>query len=442
MLPEYESIISIYENLHQAEQDHRACSWKTHSIYRIPHYLKDGKEKAYIPQIVSLGPYHHGDGRLHEKDKDKWRGLVCMLKRNNQKIEDYLDAVEQVEERARACYEGAITMSSEEFVMMMVLDGCFMIEFFWGFSLGFDKLGYTPDDPIFSLSRNSIVIIQRDMILLENQIPLFILDLLFCLQLSLPDKDENGLLAKLALQFFYSLKPTDCPLDRLSLRRLEFDPLPDEGELHCLELFRRSLLYPGPKRAATQESPIGLQFIHCVTELRKKGIKFRRGEVEGFWNIQFKDGTLEIPRLVIHDASRSLFLNLMAFEQFHFNCGNDVTSYVTFMDNLINSAEDARHLHDCGIVEPWLGSDAEVDDLFNQLGKEVVFDIHDSYLSKLFEDVNTYSGHRWNGWIASLKLKYFSNPWSIIFLIAAFILLLVTLAQTLYEVFGYYKPGS
>ncbi|KAK2633050.1 hypothetical protein EUGRSUZ_L00660 [Eucalyptus grandis] len=332
--PKSEWIISINKNLNRAKQDNNAQSWAKHSIYQIPHYFKDGKEKAYVPQIVSLGPYHHSDKQLSKIEKDKWRSL----------IEEYLDAVTRVKEQARACYEGTITMSSEEFVMMMVLDGCFVIEMFRGYFHRFDKLGYTHNDPVFSSSQISIDKIRRDMILLENQIPLLILHLLFCLQL-----------------------------------------------------------------------------IHCVTKLRKKGIKFRKGKVGGFQNIQFKDGTLKIPQLVIEDATRSVFLNLIAFEQYHFNCGNDLISYLIFMDNLINSAEDVGHLHDCGIMEHWLGSDVKVANLFNQLCKEVVFVDSGSYLSKHLSKL---------------------SPWSIISLIAAIILLGLTLAQTFYGVFGYYKPGS
>ncbi|KAK2633055.1 hypothetical protein EUGRSUZ_L00666 [Eucalyptus grandis] len=443
-------IISIKENLDRAEQDPRA---QKHSIYRIPHYLKDGKEKAYVPRIVCLGPYHRSDRNLRKMDRHKWRCLKRILTHNNQKIENYLHAVNRVEKRARACYEETRDMSSNEFVEMMVLDGCFVNELFWGFSNGFNELGYTHDDPVFSLSRSSLPIIRRDMILLENQIPLLILHPLFCLQHGPPDQggppDQDELLAKLALKFFDPLKPIDRPLHCDGSTSLESNPLPCEfrkGIDHCLELFRWSLLHPDPKRAANEESSqIGQQwqqFIHCVTELRKKGIKFKKGEVGGFRNIQFKDGTLEIPLLVIQDATRSVFLNLIAFEQCHFNCGNDVISYLFFMDHLINSAEDVGHLHDCGIMEHWLGSDAEVADLFNQLGKEVVFVDDGSYLSKLSKDVNAYSGNKWNSWIAILELKYFNNPWSIISLVAAFILLVLTLAQTLYGVFGYYRPGS
>ncbi|XP_039162699.1 uncharacterized protein LOC120290494 [Eucalyptus grandis] len=152
-LPESKWIIYINKNLDRPEQDHRARSWAKRSIYWIPHRLKDGKEKACVPQIVSLNQYHHSDERLCKKDKDKWHGLMCMPRHKNQKIEDYLDTVKQVDERAHTCYEGTIKMRSEESIMMM------------------------------------------DMILLKDQIPLFILDLIICLRLGRPDQD--GVLADL-----------------------------------------------------------------------------------------------------------------------------------------------------------------------------------------------------------------------------------------------------
>ena len=99
-----------------------------------------------------------------------------------------------------------------------------------------------------------------------------------------------------------------------------------------------------------------------------------------------------------------------------------------------------RYLHYCGIIEHWLGSDAEVADLFNRLCQEVVYDVNDSYLSRLSEEVNRYYNHRWNAWRASLRHNYFSNPWAIISFVAAVVLLLLTFAQSFYGVYGYYKP--
>ncbi|KAF6167432.1 hypothetical protein GIB67_024017 [Kingdonia uniflora] len=110
------------------------------------------------------------------------------------------------------------------------------------------------------------------------------------------------------------------------------------------------------------------------------------------------------------------------------------------MDNLINSPEDVGYLHYYEIIEHWLGSDAEVADLFNRLCQEVVFDVNDSYLSRMSEHVNRYYNHKWNTWLASLRHNYFSNPWAIISFFAAVVLLLLTFAQTFYGVYGYYFP--
>ncbi|XP_062155959.1 UPF0481 protein At3g47200-like isoform X1 [Alnus glutinosa] len=454
--PESEWVISIKEKLEQARHDDAGSSWAKLCIYRVPHYLKEGDDKAYVPQIVSLGPYHHGKRRLRQMDRHKWRALQQILTRTNHDIRLYLDAVKELEERARNCYEGSIALGSNEFVEMMVLDGCFVLELFRGAAEGFKQLGYPRNDPIFAM-RGSMHSIQRDMIMLENQLPLFILDRLLGLQLGNPH--HKGLVAKLTLQFFDPLMPTDEPLTKSDMNKLEsslgytttFDPLSDQGGVHCLDVFRRSLLRRGPQpepriwikrwshgtRVADKRRQ---QLIHCVTELREAGIKFKKRKTDRFWDIKFKNGILKIPRLLIHDGTKSLFLNLISFEQCHLDCSNDITSYVVFMDNLINSHQDVGYLHYCGIIEHWLGSDAEVADLFNRLCQEVVFDINDSYLSPLSEDVNRYYNHRWNAWRASLKHNYFGNPWAIISLVAAVVLLLLTFAQTFYGVYSYYNP--
>ncbi|KAF5958793.1 hypothetical protein HYC85_006018 [Camellia sinensis] len=222
------------------------------------------------------------------------------------------------------------------------------------------------------------------------------------------------------------------------------------------------------------------QLIHCVTELSEAGIKFKRRKTDRFWDIKFKDGVLKIPRLLILDrkssllscrisnyteedasditnaikeegtssltnytyltSENSLFLNLIAFEQCQLDCSNDITSYMIFMDNLINSPTDVAYLHYHGIIEHGLGSGAEVADLFNRLCEEVAFDINDSYLSRLSEQVNKYYTDRWNAWRESLKHNYFNHPWAIISFVAAVVLLVLTLAQTFYAVYGYYNP--
>ncbi|KAK7367570.1 hypothetical protein VNO80_09585 [Phaseolus coccineus] len=444
---------SLQEKLEQARQDNVASSWSKLSIYKIPHYLRDSNgddDKAFSPQIVSIGPYHHGKKRLRPMDRHKWRSLNHVLKRAKHDLRIYLDSMKEIEERARSCYEGPFSLSSNEFVEMLVLDGCFVLELFKGAKEGFTQLGYSRNDPVFVM-RGSMHSIQRDMIMLENQLPLFVLVRLLGIQLGKPD--TKGQVGALALRFFDPLMPSDEPMTKSDRNKLEsslgntitFDPLSDQ-EGHCLEVFRRSLLRAGPQpvpriRIKGVADKRRQQLIHCVTELKKAGIKFKKRKTDRFWDIKFKDGILRIPRLLIHDGTKSLFLNLIAFEQCHLDCNKDITSYFIFMDNLINSPEDVGYLHYRGIIEHWLGSDAEVANLFNRLCQEVVFDDDNSYLSPLSEDVNRYYNHRWNTWCASLRHNYFSNPWAIISLVAAIVLLILTLAQTYYSIYGYYRPA-
>ncbi|KAK0604159.1 hypothetical protein LWI29_012652 [Acer saccharum] len=66
-------VISIKEKLNQASQDDAAGTWGKLSIYKVPQHLREGDydHKAYVPQIVSLGPYHHGKKRLRQMDRYK-----------------------------------------------------------------------------------------------------------------------------------------------------------------------------------------------------------------------------------------------------------------------------------------------------------------------------------------------------------------------------------
>ncbi|KAI3442945.1 Dof-type domain-containing protein [Psidium guajava] len=176
--------------------------------------------------------------------------------------------------------------------------------------------------------------------------------------------------------------------------------------------------------------------------------------LETLGGIKFEDEILNIPCFVIDEGTRSLFLNLIALEQSHWNCSNYVTSYVIFMRDLINSLEEVNYLRDHKIIKHCLRSDAEVVDLFNRLCQVVRFDIKDSYLDDLSIKVFLYCSriwftfkmarvalaHTWSFWGANLKKKHFDSPWSTISVIAGFILLVLTFTQTFYGVYGYYRP--
>ncbi|KAG0476280.1 hypothetical protein HPP92_013121 [Vanilla planifolia] len=448
-LPQSPWFISVLEKLEVAREYEASTPWTNLSIYHVPKSLRDVDVSAYAPHVVSLGPYHHGRRRLRGMETHKWRALHRALSRHSADVRPFLDAALALEPLARSCYESPLHLPPSALAESLLLDSVFVLELLRGAAgEGFSSLGYAPNDPVFAF-RGTMHSLQCDMIMLENQIPLFVLDRFLALQLG-QDSSLSSRVVPLALRFFEPLMPTDEPLHPSA----PFDPLSQAGGLHCLDVFRRKLLqnegpHPAPRpwirRRWSHTRPVAdkrrLQLVHCVSELREAGIKFRRRKTGHFWDIRFKGGILWIPRLLIHDGTKSLFLNLIAFEQCHLDCSNHITSYAIFMDNLINSEEDVRYLHYCGIFEHWLGNDSEVAALFNRLCQEVVFDINCSYLSELSEKVNRYYNHRWNTWRASLTHRYFSNPWAIVSLVAAVVLLLLTLAQTFYGVYGYYRPN-
>uniref|UniRef100_J3N8V3 Uncharacterized protein n=1 Tax=Oryza brachyantha TaxID=4533 RepID=J3N8V3_ORYBR len=136
-----------------------------------------------------------------------------------------------------------------------------------------------------------------------------------------------------------------------------------------------------------------------------------------------------------------MFLNLMAFERLHPGAGNDVNSFVWFMDELINTAKDVRLLKSKGIIEHGLGSDKAVADLINKtLTKGAVMD-PDSSLHNVVKEVDAYCKKPWNSWRASLIHTYFSNPWVFISLVAATTLVFTALIQTVYAALSFKKKS-
>ncbi|CAH8305796.1 unnamed protein product [Eruca vesicaria subsp. sativa] len=435
-------VISIRDKLEQAKQDDRTSSGKS-CIYKVPRYLHRDDKKLYLPQTVSLGPYHYGQEQT-SMECHKWRAVNKVLERTMLDIVVFLDAMVELEEKARACYEGTITLNSNMFTLMLVRDGCFVLELLTGCQNGFSQLGYEPNDPVFG-TRGSFFPLQRDMILLENQLPLFVLSRL--LELQLGKHYQTGLVVNLVVRFFEPLMPTAVTF----ARDISSEPSADElNYLHCVDVFRGSLLLPNSKPMCRwpMRSPVRNNILHqlipSATELRAAKVQFRSRRTGLFWDIKFNDGCLDIPTLVIHDGTKYLFSNLIAFEQCHVESSNSITSYCIFMNNLIDSAEVVSYFEKCGIIEHTLGSHSEVVDMFNQLCQGVIVEISDIYLYPLFTEVSDFYHSKWPTTIemekqfATLRERYFYSPWAYLSFFAAIILLVLTASQTYFAAYDYY----
>uniref|UniRef100_A0A5B7AI13 Uncharacterized protein n=1 Tax=Davidia involucrata TaxID=16924 RepID=A0A5B7AI13_DAVIN len=409
-----------------------------HSIFEVPSSLQKLEPDAFIPHVVSIGPYYRDEMRLQGMEKQKWRLLGHVLTRTKYPVELFRDAMFPLEGDTRNCYDKLFkNLTSPEFVEMMLLDACFILELLNVAVNGIRDCGYKLDDPLFT-TRGISPFIQRDLLMLENQLPLFVLNRLFPLTWGQSIMGMDVSVNQLALKFFDSVLPGISQ----NLPRFKRNEQP---RLHLLDVVRQAL-HPSSRCRSSQSNWEDKQPVqtamHSVTRLRGTSVVFKKKDSTKFTDIELNKGVLYIPPLVIHDSTKSIFLNLMVFEQYYPRCSNYVTSYVTFMDGLINSAKDVEYLYEKGIIEHDLGSDEDVACLFNSLRKEIVSHTNDYYLAKVSHDLNKHFNKKWHTRKATLKHEYLKDPWKVISLVAATFLIFFTLAQTTYTVLGYHRPPS
>lgn len=218
--------------------------------------------------------------------------------------------------------------------------------------------------------------------------------------------------------------------------------------LHPLDVYRKNLLQnhvggekPHRSRSRGKRRKGGDNIIRSATELNEAGIRFKKSKTRSLKDISFRGGVLRLPVIVVDDATESIFLNLMAFERFHVGAGNEVTSYIFFMDNIIDSERDVALLHSRGIIQNAIGSDKAVAKLFNSLSKDISLDPNSS-LNFVHQKINVYCKKACNEWRANLIHTYFRNPWAILSLIAAVFLFALTIAQTVYTIYPYYQNNE
>lgn len=223
--------------------------------------------------------------------------------------------------------------------------------------------------------------------------------------------------------------------------------------MHVLDVYRKSLIQQGPtKRTRVSkakrrrlwlsiEEHDDDEIIRSAMELQDAGIRFKKSRTHSLGDISFVYGVLRLPALVVDDTTEYMFLNLIAFERLHAGAGNEITSYIFFMDTIIDSEMDVALLHRNGILVNALGCDRAVAKLFNSLSKDIAVD-RQGVLDVVRMSMSNYCKKPWNLWRANLIHTYFRNPWAIVSLVAAIFLFALTIVQTVYTIAQYYQPPT
>ncbi|KAL6272733.1 hypothetical protein ACE6H2_023425 [Prunus campanulata] len=405
-------------------------------IQRVPFMLRDQKnlDKYYEPRVAAIGPFHHGKAKYEQAEKIKLQLAVNFVTDSDQNHAALLKKVEENIKELRECYDEEATKDYDDdsLAWILFIDGCSTLEFIYKY----DEL------ECFKIKRDQVAFAEQDMFLLENQLPYQLLKLLMISSSKYKDV-KNSIEAFVHMHGVAPGEKPKPPQPRAGGARntqpcAEHVTVCMEPEpTHLLELLlTRMLGYPPKKSKPSVNLPA--QSFRNVQELQAAGIYFRqRKGPTVLSDINFKSflccGFLYLPKIKVDDSMGPKFMNLIAYEMCpDFQNDFGVTSYIGFLDSLIDHPDDVKHLRKKHILRNYLGSDEEVAQLFNEIGTDLVPNkaIYCDVKSKIEKHYKT----NWKKWMAQFYNDHFSSPWTILAFIGALLGLGMTAAQTWYTV--------
>ncbi|KAI3761496.1 hypothetical protein L1987_51913 [Smallanthus sonchifolius] len=171
------------ENMRKSICEHDDEETKTPvSIFTVPKVLLATDPESYIPQQVALGPFHHWRPEVYDMQRYKLAAARRTQKHMNVSFERIVEIMKKDDEaRIRACYHKFLDMSGDALVWMMAVDMAFLLEFLQVYSVKeecrhLNKITSGMSHLVDVTGKKlSHVTILRDVVMVENQIPLFLL---------------------------------------------------------------------------------------------------------------------------------------------------------------------------------------------------------------------------------------------------------------------------
>ena len=166
-----------------------AATGKMQKVQPLLLQLETNKED-YFPVAVSFGPYHHGEPELAFVEAFKPKAVQLFISGAPQRYEFYHSKVVNIIGDIRNCYEetSVASYSDDCLAEMMLRDASLMIIYMEISTLDetqkiddvmLDKLWAMRDELGMLIT---LAILSRDLLLLQNQIPMFVMELLMDLR--------------------------------------------------------------------------------------------------------------------------------------------------------------------------------------------------------------------------------------------------------------------
>ncbi|EPS58948.1 hypothetical protein M569_15864 [Genlisea aurea] len=406
-------------------------------VYRVHQHLREVNPAAYEPNLIAIGPYHHGKEKTSMMEETKLQYLSSIFRRNDQvSWSELISLVAERRTEVIGTYSERVYISSQKFDTMMVVDACFIIELAFRYR-DTDLAGirepfwFREHDPIFQTDW-IIDNVQRDLMVFENQIPFFILRIIY-------DEikgSEDSTLSDLLLALF------PFPEGRYSYKqRTEREPWRIDN---LLDLIHGSLEPPqNDNLNGNCENISSWRLIGSATDLEEANIQFEKQEnsSKSLFDIEFADGILRIPTIIIEDQTESFIRNLMAFELYRsWSDPNFITDYVVFLHCLINSSADAKLLQSKGIIMNRLGDNEAVASFLKTITVSITLPVPSNFrYTEIFQEINRFQDRKLNRYMAILRRDYFNSPWTISSFVAAVVLLVITFLSTIFTTMQTFK---
>ena len=417
-------------------------------IYRVPEKFRRVNPKAYTPRVVSIGPFHNprysnGGDNLKLMEERKLKYLEKFLNRNKHLSMKglFLRLIEK-EKQIRGYYAEPVSYSSDDFLTMILVDACFIIEHFLRYYTG---LTLTERD---TLSEPCLLSdIYHDMILLENQLPFFVLEDIFNsahpgMIVEFPYKDVKGInddyagpitdvesLSFIAITFHYFRK----------YNHYIIEPAHIDRPYHFIDLLRIFWL-PIPIPPESLKSGFMDKLIPSASQLSEVGMVFKASSSPGLFDIKYDHhmGVMEIPCILINHKTETELRNILALEQCRYILSPNMTQYLFILDCLVNTDKDASILIDNKIFINWLGDANAVAKMFNSLCSNVGLPFISEECFSLCDNLVKFYENPRNKYKAIFYHEYFNTPWKKASTSAAVLLLLLTLIQTICSVISFF----
>ncbi|XP_062173993.1 UPF0481 protein At3g47200-like [Alnus glutinosa] len=161
--------------------------WPECCIYRVPKLLRKVNEEAYTPKLISIGPFHHDRRELRDMEMHKLRYFKKFLDRTGKSEEDLRKIIEDDEKKIRLCYSEDCRLNNRHFVKMVLLDAIFIIELFLKVKKRREDEEKEEEEDEEKEEEEDYILrkkwlangIYYDLLLLENQLPFFVLEKLY-----------------------------------------------------------------------------------------------------------------------------------------------------------------------------------------------------------------------------------------------------------------------